>query len=161
MHINRCSCGSRLFFHNTRCLACGKEVGICSCCRSFVPFAAVTSEEPQILCQSCDIQLALCSNREKCGCNGTVDRGLTGTACEWCSMSAVIPDLSNATYLKQWSALESAKRKLLYQLELLQLPPYSTTKAEKSLTFQFLSDFVDKDRELKKSSLAIRTDLSR
>jgi hypothetical protein len=41
MRTYNCDCGNLLFFDNSSCLACGKEVGYCPVCRE------VTSLLPQ------------------------------------------------------------------------------------------------------------------
>ncbi len=103
-----------------------------------------------MFCQQCDLRLATCDNRGKCGCNGSVLHYERGSICDWCSYSEVVPDLSDEEAVSRWKVLEAAKRRLLYQLELLGLPPYSDVKPETPLRFQFLADYVDAEGESKR-----------
>ncbi len=100
-------------------------------------------------CQACDASLATCSNRELCRCNRTVQNELGSAVCEWCSLSIIVPDLSDERNLAHWTVLEAAKRRLLHQLEQLDLPPFSIVTPTNLLSFQFLSDFTDAEGSFK------------
>ncbi len=58
--------------------------------------------------------------------------------CEWCQFTTLIPDLEQPINGVRWSALETAKRRLLAELEQLGLPPYiGQMRSTYPLTFQF------------------------
>ncbi len=58
--------------------------------------------------------------------------------CEWCCFTTLIPDLDVWPNLTRWITLESAKRRLLAELEQLGLPPYiGDIQTHYPLSFQF------------------------
>jgi len=154
MQTYRCNCGNRLYFENTQCLACQREVGWCEAC------ARVTALEPtgntngsaaiDYVCSHSDCRAAL----RKCHsyaveniCNRcyAVDvltsnddaSDSTARLCCACSLTQTIPDLSVAGNREKWGRLEVAKRRLLYTLDRLGLP---YVDAEPKLTFDFKAD---------------------
>ncbi len=128
MRTFRCLCGARIFFENTRCLTCGRELG-------FLPDAG----ELTTLAPSADgtFQTARgvrrkCRNYVEQGvCNwmvaaGALDPAVTpdGDAsglCEACGLNHVIPDLSRPDHRALWAEVEKAKRRLVYTLLRLKL----------------------------------------
>ncbi len=66
--------------------------------------------------------------------------------CRWCEFTMKIPNLSNPWNIQRWSELEAAKRRLLLQLEELNLPPFvANTQNTHPLSFQFLQNTLDAD----------------
>jgi hypothetical protein len=139
MKSSRCDCGVRVFFHNTKCLACGNELAVCHGCCEFIAYPATN---PEFKCSDCGDELVPCINRTLCGCNGAATKGGTGL-CSWCEFTTVVPDLTIADNTAHWMILEQAKRKLINQLVSLRLPPFNDAVATHPLEFQFLSDFID------------------
>ncbi len=143
MKTTFCKCGNRLFFNNHTCLACGRSVGRCGECRKLTSFsklsAAVETEtlasgkaEPdgqggtgRSVCDQpgCGREVSPCSNRSNSACTSFVG-GRAEALCEWCQFTTLIPDLDISPNLSRWIALEAAKRRLLAELEALDLPPY-------------------------------------
>jgi hypothetical protein len=153
MQTYRCTCNNRIFFDNTICLACKKEVGWCEAC------ARVTTLEPtdsagEYRCGYSDCQKALrkCHNYavenicNRCyeselndisqnnASDGTV---VANRLCAACQLTETIPDLSVEGNREKWARLEAAKRRLLYTLDRVGLP-YAT--AEPKLSFDFKAD---------------------
>lgn len=65
-----CDCGNRLFFENTHCLACGREVSWRPSCGTLT---ALTFSDPGVRCARCDTELWKCANRtEHDVCNRSV-----------------------------------------------------------------------------------------
>src|SRR5262245_39608768 len=142
MQTYRCTCGNRIFFENTVCLACQREVGWCeACCRmtSLEPVGGesdpTSSASGQYLCGHTDCRQPLqkCHNyvvEHACNrcCraeaksqptgNGTVPVATeTSRLCSACQLTETIPDLSIDGNREKWARLEAAKRRLLYTLD--------------------------------------------
>ena len=140
-----CSCGNRLFFENTQCVACGKQVGWCPSCRTIAPLNP--GSNATLICGNaeCGAELSLCRNYAvEQVCNRCVAREATIASgadlplCDSCELTTVIPDLSVSGNREKWYRLETAKRRLLYQLDLFGLP-YGAG-VEPPLSFDFKAD---------------------
>jgi hypothetical protein len=68
-------------------------------------------------------------------------KSLEGHLCDYCRFNETIPDLSVTGNIEKWYRLEVAKRRLLYNLDLLNLP-YGTAAEgfELPLSFDFKAD---------------------
>jgi hypothetical protein len=152
MRTFTCVCGNRLFFENTHCLACQRDVGWCPVCRSIS--ALLAEGGVRFVCgnESCRAGLIKCRNYliedicNRCISAPPEDRPTTSPLCDWCRLTAVIPDLSVPGNRQKWYRLEVAKRRLLYLLDLLALP-YSGAAPGPSppLSFDFKADSVPRD----------------
>ncbi|MEX2642191.1 MAG: putative zinc-binding metallopeptidase [Acetobacterales bacterium] len=143
-----CVCGNMLFFDNTVCLSCGREVGWCPAC------AAVRALEPagdglyRCTAPSCGHLLVKCANYAREGvCNRCVDAGEGHPGleplCDCCRFNATIPDLSVTGNRERWARIEAAKRRLIYVLDLLGLPYGGAADGfEPPLSFDFKGDVV-------------------
>ncbi|MGL4554526.1 MAG: putative zinc-binding metallopeptidase, partial [Gemmataceae bacterium] len=117
-----CACEGRLFFDNSACLRCGREVGFCPACRAVVglvprPGGGWTCGSP-----ACRAALVKCANyRDHNVCNRCV---LTdgGELCDCCRLNQTTPDLTVPNFAVKWYRLEAAKRRLFYDLDALGLP---------------------------------------
>jgi len=122
-----CLCGNRVFFENTQCVSCGRELGWCPVCRSIA--ALVVGEDGGLRCgrEACGARLVKCHNYavervcNRC-CAAPADPSAPLPLCDCCRFNATIPDLSVADNRERWARLEAAKRRLLYTLDLLRLP---------------------------------------
>ena len=144
----QCECGAALFFHNSVCLTCGKEVGFCPACREMTTLVGVPNgdDSPSVRCarKACGAALTKCHNyAAKAACNWCVDgdakANLDNVLCRSCRLTQVIPDLSLPGNKRRWADLERAKRRLLYTLDLLGLP-YADEKDALPLRFEFKGD---------------------
>jgi hypothetical protein len=97
----------------------------------------------------CGAELAKCNNyvvENVCNrCLSATPSGHTSTAplCDSCRLTIVIPDMSIPGNREKWYRLEVAKRRLLYLLELLQLPYGGAADGiSPPLSFDFKSDDV-------------------
>jgi hypothetical protein len=119
MRVFQCECGATIFFNNSLCLSCSRELG-------FMPealeMAAFTSG------QSDDIQTEhgvyrKCANYSREGvCNWLLPADSEEELCQACRLNNVIPDLSEADNRYLWQETELAKRRLVYSLDSLGLP---------------------------------------
>ncbi len=143
MQCFTCDCSATLFFHNTICLQCRREVGFCPVCRQMTPLLDAAGDIGHCRVHSCRTPLKKCHNYAVEGiCNwfvAAVDAA-TEAYCESCRLTKVIPDLAIPDNKRRWADLEQAKRRVLYTLTLLGLD-YSS--ASRPLTFEFKGDLVD------------------
>ena len=104
-----CRCGRVVYFDNHACGYCNRQL-------AFDPQTLSMRAEPEP-----GAGLAFCANRDSAiRCNWLApDRG---RLCLSCETSDVIPTLSNPDNLPRWRKLETAKRRLLYDLLRLGLP---------------------------------------
>jgi hypothetical protein len=140
MRTGKCECDNRLFFGNFKCLKCGRDVGQCDRCSEITSFGFARDDKRK--CFRCDALSYQCSNHAQMVCNAYV--GTPNVLCRWCRFTTVAPDSNKPGNLKRWATLEYAKRRLLLELQSLQLPPFVNEIASSHpLTFQFLEDSVD------------------
>jgi hypothetical protein len=159
MQTYRCACGNRIYFENTSCLVCHREIGWCEACArmtSLEPSGDAAHSPPIIfLCgySDCRQSLQKCYNYSvenicnRCyvpdalptaqvdGANGAGNA--VGRLCAACQLTETIPDLTVAGNREKWARLEAAKRRLLYTLDRLGLP---YVNADPKLTFDFKAD---------------------
>lgn len=147
-----CNCGAKVFFENTRCVACSSELGWCPVCaaiRSIIP-----NESGEYICgeSTCGAVLKKCHNYEINGvCNRcyTVNESTQQSGlCGYCRFNDTIPDLSVDGNHEKWRRIEAAKRRLLYTLDLLGVPyGVADSNYEHPLSFDFKGD-VNKKKSL-------------
>ncbi|MDX1400752.1 MAG: putative zinc-binding metallopeptidase [Kiloniellales bacterium] len=141
-----CDCGNRLFFENSQCLSCEREVSWCPSCQTLT---ALTSTEQGLRCARCDVELWKCANRTEYDvCNRSIIAS-SGAAsdssllCDCCRYNETIPDLTLAGNLDHWHALEQAKRRLIHGLDNLGLPHGASSDGfDPGLSFDFKGDSV-------------------
>ena len=137
-----CSCDNTLFFDNSRCLKCGKQVGICSV-GGHMSAAPKGSRSFACSHEGCGAQLRACANRApNAVCNRWKDARTDGELCDYCVLTTVIPDLSVDGNLERWRAIARAKQRVLFELDILGLPfrPEAQPDAAPPLSFQFKAD---------------------
>ena len=146
-----CICGQRLFFENTQCLSCGRRVGWCPSCE-VISALENTSQEGIYQCttSNCGTELQLCynySNFDVCNRCVMVDQtpynnSGQGNLCDMCSFNDTIPDLSIEGNLDHWRRLEFAKRRVLRQFKIYNLPPFDGNPDTLTLSFDFKADAI-------------------
>lgn len=141
-----CDCGNRLFFDNTHCLACSREVSWCPTCATIT---ALEFTNPGMHCARCDSELWKCGNRTEYDiCNRSILAPKNGISnglqiCDCCRYNDTIPDLSVEGNLQRWSDLEKAKRRLINGLDNLGLPHGSRADGfNPGLSFDFKGDSI-------------------
>jgi len=144
-----CDCGNRLFFENTHCLNCGREVSWCPVCDTLTPLEA---EGGDMRCTRCHTALWECANRVSYDvCNRSVLAPPGGETpepilCDCCRYNDTIPDLSVEGNLDYWRKLEQAKRRLIYTLDQLGLPRGAAVDGfVPGLSFDFKGDAIPAD----------------
>jgi hypothetical protein len=132
-----------VFFDNTMCLACGRELG-------FLPFqgmlSAIEPSKERAYRALVDGSLhRKCLNHVREGvCNWMVPVWDGRDYCQACRLNRVIPDLSVPENRKLWGDMEAAKRRLVYTLNRLKLPVMSKAEwPEKGLAFDIKASVGD------------------
>lgn len=138
MKLFQCqNCGQPLYFENTRCESCGRDLG-------YLPaMETITALEPdngafRALAEP-EGRYRYCANQPFGACNWLVPDG--GDAyCPACRHNRTIPDLSRGNNLANWRKIEIAKHRLFYTLLRLRLPLKTKAEDPNGLAFDFLSD---------------------
>ena len=140
-----CECGNQLFFENTQCLSCGRELG-------FVPdvltLSAVEPEEDGLLrALATGARYRKCANQQAHNvCNWLVPEADSEALCRSCRLNAVIPNLSDPRNLTLWYRIEQAKRRLLYGVFHLGLDARNkASDPARGLAFRFMEDPANED----------------
>ncbi len=137
-----CQCGNTLFFRNTTCQICNRQVG-------FLPdqlrLSALDPEDEAFKPVSPGVARGtykLCRNQVDYNvCNWLIPAHSEDEYCIACSLNRTIPDLTIPQNLEYWARLEVAKRHTVYSLLSMQLPVISKHKDEaRGLVFDFLAD---------------------
>jgi hypothetical protein len=138
MRTFRCACGARVFFENTGCLACGRELG----------FLPERGELSAIEAQADGRYRAAEGSYKKCEnyvahgvCNWMIPQVDDHALCRACRLNNVIPDLGDPKNRELWGEVERAKRRLIYSLDRLRLPIKSKLEdPEHGLAFDIKAD---------------------
>jgi hypothetical protein len=119
-----CACGAPVFFENTSCLACGRELGFLPDIGRMGTFDAATGDESLARAPiGVGGSYRKCENYSSAGvCNWMVPADEPEFFCQACRLNDVIPDLSEPQNQRHWASAESAKRRLVYTLNRLKLP---------------------------------------
>jgi hypothetical protein len=133
MRVFQCECGATIFFNNSLCLSCSRELGFVPELLNLVSFpsdGAETIETPHGAYRKC-------TNYSQEGvCNWLVPADSEEELCQACRLNNVIPDLSEPANRELWQETELAKRRLIYSLDSLGLPVITKTDdAERGLAF--------------------------
>jgi hypothetical protein len=138
MKLFQCQhCGQPLYFENTRCESCGRDLG-------YLPSReTITALEPAKIGWRALAEpkgrYRYCANAAQGACNWLVPEG--GDAyCPACRHNHTIPDLSQNNNLAHWRKIEIAKHRLFYTLLRLRLPLQTRIEDPNGLAFDFLSD---------------------
>jgi hypothetical protein len=152
MRTYRCLCGNALFFDNSLCLACGRELGFCPVCRNLNALLPSDGDSYQCANPDCGATLVKCLNYTQYQvCNRCIvppgdPTSATSALCDCCRFNQTIPDLTVPGNISRWYRLEAAKRRLFYDLGQLGLP-YGTKEdgIEPCLGFDFKADAIPVD----------------
>ena len=121
----QCLCNEIVFFDNSQCVSCMRELGFCPVCQRLV--ALIGTDDIGLQCgnSACGAALRKCYNYRAEGvCNRCIlaDDLTHNGFCDCCRFNAIIPDLSKGDNRRKWLRLEQAKRRAFYYLDLLGLP---------------------------------------
>jgi hypothetical protein len=138
MRTFRCVCGARLFFENSRCLACKRELGFLPDVPALVP---LDREDGRRFSTPWG-DYSKCANYVDAGvCTWMVPASSSQTLCQACRLNHVIPDLSRPENRLLWAEVEKAKRRVVYTLNQLKLPLQSKQEdPQRGIAFDIKSD---------------------
>jgi hypothetical protein len=143
-----CECDARIFFRNTQCLACQRELGFLPDRGLHSALEPIDGEEGVFsACAAGGERYRKCRNyAEQQVCNWMVpDAESAEQLCRSCRLNRVIPSLDQPEHHGLWSRIEVAKRHLVYTLLALKLPFASKQDdEERGLAFDFLAPTPEK-----------------
>lgn len=126
-------CGNPLYFENSTCVSCGTKLGFSREEKAIVPV-----DEQGRYVDADGFIWWLCRNRELSSCTWLTR--IEGTLCFNCSLTRTRPADSDPAGMRAFPGAESAKRRLIVELDALELP--IVTRAEdptNGLAFDLLS----------------------
>jgi hypothetical protein len=132
-------CSSLIFFENSRCVTCGSTLGFG---RDAGRFLRLDSPEPNSTAPAYNpaSDLRACANRGRVGCNWLAAYDAAGGLCPSCSLTRTRPPDSDLDAQVSWARTETAKRRLIFQLDSLGLPTLGrSADPEHGLAFDLLS----------------------
>ncbi|MDB5294189.1 MAG: hypothetical protein JWO31_172 [Phycisphaerales bacterium] len=146
-----CVCGNTLFFENSLCVSCKRDVGWCPTCKQ------ITALEPAadgngFTCQNkdCGAHLLKCDNYvthnvcNRCVPVEAAEASGAAPRCDYCRFNRTIPKLDVPTNLKRWGWLEAAKRRALHDFDRLGLKyGMAADGVNPPLAFEFKADSDD------------------
>jgi hypothetical protein len=145
MKTFKCECDSPVFFVNTQCLSCGRELGFLPDALDMASFTAGSTGD----IETSHGRYRKCANYVHEGvCNWMVPSDSDEELCQACRLNNVIPNLAEPDNRTLWQEVEHAKRRLIYSLDSLKLPVLSKKDdAERGLSFD-IKQSVGSDRVL-------------
>lgn len=147
MKFYSCACSATLFFENSVCTSCSREVGWCPYCRAIRAVELTDDGFFRCLGDGCGVLLTKCANySEHMVCNRFVDGPSADAYCDYCRLNDTVPDLSVEGNREKWARIEIAKRRLLYMLDLLGIPYGRADRGfDPPLSFDFKADVIPDD----------------
>ncbi|UCH74109.1 MAG: putative zinc-binding peptidase [Rhodospirillales bacterium] len=143
MKTFHCHCGNRLYFENTVCVHCGREVGYLPEHRRIVTLQHEADDlwSPATTGGSGG-RYRKCRNYEpEQVCNWMIPADDHDAFCHACRLNRTIPDLGVPENRRFWLRVERAKRRLVYTLDALGLPVFGkSVDGDAGLAFEFLRD---------------------
>ncbi len=119
MRVFHCECGATVFFNNSVCLSCQRELGFMPDRLDMASFA--NNDEAKV--ETPHGAYRKCANYLREGvCNWLLPADSQEELCQACRLNNVIPDLSGPENRELWYETELAKRRLIYSLDSLGLP---------------------------------------
>lgn len=116
-----CVCGQRLAFDNVQCLACGRRLAFAPERLAMVALEADVAQW-RIAGDDAAAPRRLCHNyRVAAVCNWLCPPDTMSIYCVSCALTPEIPDLGVTGNLARWARIEAAKRRLVYDLLVLDL----------------------------------------
>jgi hypothetical protein len=149
MRTFTCVCGNRLYFDNTRCTRCGREVAWCPTTGAIEAIEPIGDNRYRAGDVLFGGDLIKCHNFSvEAVCNRLIEASSPAAQrdmplCDACRYNATIPDLSIRGNREKWARLEAAKRRLFYGLDLIGLPRGTAEDGfDPPLSFDFKADAI-------------------
>lgn len=134
-----CRCGSRVFFHSRRCLACETDLGFDP--QSLTVLSMEAADHKRYLGAD-GRYYRYCDNGEHYGvCNWLVPEGENHPLCFACRFNRTVPNQELPGNRQRWEKLEEGKKRLFYSLLQLGLPLVDGWRdPENGLLIDFIED---------------------
>lgn len=148
-------CGSnQVFFDNTRCLDCERELGFVPELLDVCPLLATGSGTYRLANDQSQREYRKCTNYSRYHvCNWMIPLEDKNPFCRACRLNQMIPDLSLPENSNYWREIEQAKRRLLFTLLSLGLPIVGRDEdPQYGLAFAFLADTTNASSEFTDTS---------
>jgi hypothetical protein len=132
------NCRQPLYFENTRCESCGKQLGYLPAHDTVTALDEKNGglramAEPKSIYR-------YCANAQHNVCNWLLPFDHPEQFCAACRHNRMIPDLSQPHNLARWRKIETAKHRLFYTLLKLHLPLVTRAEDPEGLAFDFIAD---------------------
>lgn len=113
-----CSCGAEIFFDNTICIHCGRLVGVDAEGSDMFTLKPKSGGMVAATIGFNTRYYRFCEHRssDSLGCNLLIRDDDPSTQCVSCRLTRTIPDQSIPRNLIRWRVLESAKRRMVFNL---------------------------------------------
>jgi hypothetical protein len=145
MKIFHCACDAAVFFDNTSCLNCKRELGYLpdrKTMSAIEPAGGEGEYKALAVTGKQATSVRKCQNYAKENvCNWMVPTGEDASPfCVACRLTRTIPSLDQPAHREYWANIEAAKRRLVYSLLELGLPLRSKDDDKRGLAFDFLAN---------------------
>lgn len=130
------NCGMLLAFEASHCGSCGRPVAFDPISGAFTFF----DQDRRWLSADGRAARGICDNARYAVCNWTIPDDDGPSLCFACRHNRLIPDLSVAGVLARWRRIEDAKRRTIFALFRLGVPPLHRSANSEGLQFDFLYD---------------------
>jgi len=128
-------CASRVGFDAFRCGSCGTELGYVV--ERYGPCALTRRSATSYLVDDSSIEWHRCLNAAW-GCNWMLPADTPGDWCRSCRLTRGRPDESDTSAVEAWATAEAAKRRLVHQLDELDLPLDAIVPGAGALAFDLV-----------------------
>ena len=132
------SCRQPLYFENTRCESCGRQLGYLPSHETVTALQA-NNGSLQALAEPKG-SYRYCANVEHNVCNWLLPFDHPEQFCAACRHNRTIPDLNQRNNQVHWRMMEAAKHRLFYTLLKLKLPLATRAEDPNGLAFDFIAD---------------------
>ena len=133
-------CGNKVYFENVTCLRCRYALGFDAAILAMDAIVPIPHADGHFhrVGRTGSGPMRYCANVAHGVCNWLIPANDPNAFCSACSLNRMIPNLSEPGSLDAWSALERAKKRLVYSLIRFGLPLTAGPGGANRLSFEFL-----------------------
>ena len=139
MKIFQCgNCKTSIYFENVECDNCGHLTGYRAEDRKMLTFDFANET---LISDREGVEYKFCKNKEYSVCNWVLEKDSPEEFCSACQLNRTIPKLADADNFENWTHMEIAKHRLIYQLQKIGLSlPNKMDNDDIGLCFDFVSN---------------------
>lgn len=139
MKIFQCgNCKTSIYFENVECDNCGHLTGYRAEDRKMLTFDFANDT---LISDREGVEYKFCKNKEYSVCNWVLEKDSPEEFCSACQLNRTIPKLADADNFENWTHMEIAKHRLIYQLQKIGLSlPNKMDNDDIGLCFDFVSN---------------------